>query len=73
MIEEKPVLKYGVMQYELRHQGEELIGFWQSDLVPEDYDMITIRQDHNDLLINTGESTLWLRFEKEQRNNPSDV
>lgn len=65
MVEEKPVLKYGVMQYELRHQGEELIGFWQSDLVPEDYDVITIHQDHNDLLINTGESTLWLRFEKE--------
>jgi len=59
-----PCLQYGVMSYELRQGEGEMLGLWKSDLVPEDYDVITIRREAGALLVNTGESTLWLRFEK---------
>ena len=61
----KAFLQYGVMGYELRQDGEQLVGYWKSPLVAEDYDVITLRLDGEDLLLNAGENTLWLRFEKQ--------
>ena len=59
-----PILRYGVMTYQLRQGDGEILGFWKSDLVPEDYDRITIRRDGEHLLLNAGESSLWLKFQK---------
>lgn len=59
-------LQYGVMRYELRRGDGEWIGYWKSPLVPEDYEAITLRKDGDDLLLNTGENTLWLPFRKKQ-------
>ena len=62
----KAFLQYGVMCYELRQGDGELIGYWKSPLVAQDYDSITVRKDGDDLLINTGENILWLAFKKKQ-------
>ena len=64
--EGKAFLQYGVMCYELRQGDGELIGYWKSPLVAQDYDSITVRKDGDDLLINTGENILWLPFKKKQ-------
>ena len=61
----KPCLQYGVMDYVLHRRGQELVGLWVSDLVPEDYDAITIRPEEGGLCLNTGENTLWLKFQKQ--------
>ena len=63
--EGKAFLQYGVMRYELRQGENQLIGYWKSPLVPEDYDVITLKQDGEDLLLNAGENTLWLPFKKQ--------
>jgi hypothetical protein len=60
----KAFLQYGVMRYELRQGDGELIGYWKSPLVAQDYSSITLRKDGEGLLLNAGENTLWLRFEK---------
>ena len=60
----KPWFQYGVVGYELRRGEGEIVGIWKSHLVPEDYDVITLRTEGSDLLLNTGESTLWHRFKK---------
>ena len=52
------------MRYELRQGDGELIGYWKSPLVAQDYDSITVRKDGEDLLMNTGENILWLPFKK---------
>ena len=57
--------RYGVVRYQLRQGEQEIVGLWKSDLVPEDYDVITIRRQGSDLLLNTGESTLWHHFRKQ--------
>jgi len=59
-----PWFQYGVAGYALRQGDGEIVGIWKSHLVPEDYDVITIRREGAHLLLNTGESTLWHRFEK---------
>ena len=61
----KTFLQYGVMCYELRQGDGEWIGYWKSPLVAEDYDVITLRKDGEDLLLNAGENILWLRFQKQ--------
>ena len=61
----KPFLQYGVMRYELRQGEGQWIGYWKSPLVAEDYDVITLRKDGEDLLLNAGENILWLRFQKQ--------
>ena len=61
----KTFLQYGVMRYELRQDDDRLIGYWKSPLVPEDYDVITLKKDGEDLLLNAGESILWLPFKKQ--------
>ena len=60
----RPWFQYGVAGYELRQGEQEIVGVWRSHLVPEDYDVITLRTEGNDLLLNTGESVLWHRFER---------
>ena len=60
----KIFLQYGVMRFELRQGDGELVGYWKSPLVAEDYEEITLRRDGDDLLLNTGENTLWLSFRK---------
>ena len=57
-------LDYGVMGYRLLQKGDEFVGLWRCPFVPEDYEAITLKKDGDDLLLNTGESTLWFRFEK---------
>ena len=61
----KTFLQYGVMRYELRQGEGQWIGYWKSPLVAEDYDVITLRKDGEDLLLNAGENILWLRFQKQ--------
>lgn len=61
----KPCLQYGVMDYVLHRREDELVGLWISPLVPEDYDVITIRPEEGGLRLNTGENTLWLKFQKQ--------
>ena len=58
----KAFLQYGVMRYELRQGDGELVGYWKSPLVAQDYSSITLRKDGEGLLLNAGENTLWLRF-----------
>ena len=53
------------MDYVLHRRGEELVGLWISPLVPEDYDVIAIRPEEGGLCLNTGENTLWLKFQKQ--------
>lgn len=57
-------LDYGVMRYRLLQKGDEFVGLWRCSFVPEDYEAITLKKDGDGLLLNTGESTLWFRFEK---------
>lgn len=57
-------LNYGVMRYRLLQKGDGYVGLWRCAFVPEDYEAITLRKDGDGLLLNTGESTLWSRFEK---------
>ena len=63
--EGKAFLQYGVMRYELRQGDGELVGYWKSPLVAEDYDVIPLKKDGEDLLLNAGESILWLPFKKQ--------
>lgn len=60
----KAFLQYGVMRFELRRDDSQYVGYWKSPLVAEDYEEITLRRDGSDLLLNTGENTLWLSFRK---------
>ena len=64
--EGKAFLQYGVMRYELRQGESELVGYWKSPLVAQDYDVITVRKDGDDLQLNAGENILWLPFQKVQ-------
>lgn len=57
--------RYGVVRYQLHWDEQDILGIWKSDLVPEDYDVITLRFRNGDLLLNTGESTLWHCFKKQ--------
>ena len=57
--------RYGVVRYQLHWDEQDILGIWKSDLVPEDYDVITLRFRDGDLLLNTGESTLWHCFKKQ--------
>ena len=57
-------LDYGVMRYRLLQKDDEYVGLWRCPFVPEDYEVITLKKDGSGLLLNTGESTLWFRFEK---------
>ena len=45
-------------------ENGEYVGLWRCPFVPEDYEVITLKKDGSGLLLNTGESTLWFRFEK---------
>ena len=57
-------LDYGVMRYRLLQKGNEYVGVWRCPFVPEDYEVITLKKEGEDLQLYTGESTLWFRFEK---------
>ena len=64
--EGKAFLQYGVMRYELRQGESELVGYWKSPLVAQDYDVITVLKDGDGLQLNAGENILWLPFQKVQ-------
>lgn len=60
----KAFLQYGVLRFGLYEDGEQVTGVWRCNFVAEDYEAITLRKDGEDILLNAGESTLWLRFQK---------